>query len=189
MDTPYYPAPPATGRTVSGGTAVGDVITATVTTVTVTRTVTPLFVDGSAGNLAWSINVAADRDITDITFRLQAGQERRAVTRPGRPASAILEIPAGDAAATLQFVATCPVGTVLTITEKWAQSPRPAPALVLADPDFGLPSPNGVAPPAASMALPASEADSPARRSPQVRAAQLASDSRPDLLPRCSSLL
>lgn len=49
---------------------------------------------------------------------------------------------------------------------------------------IGTTSPNGVPIPPAPAGLPDVEADSPARRSPQVRAAQRLSSKRPDLLPR-----
>lgn len=49
---------------------------------------------------------------------------------------------------------------------------------------IGTLSPNGVPVPEAPAGLPDVEADSPARRSPQVRAAQRLGSKRPDLLPR-----
>lgn len=55
----------------------------------------------------------------------------------------------------------------------------------MADPDgWADESPNGVPAPDAPMGLTDREADSPARRSPQVRAAQRLGSLRPDLLPR-----
>lgn len=48
-------------------------------------------------------------------------------------------------------------------------------------------SPNGVPAPMPPAGLKEDEADSPARRSPQVRAAQRIGSRRPDLLPRQSS--
>ena len=48
----------------------------------------------------------------------------------------------------------------------------------------GTISPDGVPIPAAPAGLPDVEATSPARRSPQVRAAQRLDSRRPDLLPR-----
>lgn len=49
---------------------------------------------------------------------------------------------------------------------------------------IGTTSPNGVPIPDAPAGLLPVEADSPARRSPQVRAAQRIGSRRPDLLPR-----
>lgn len=49
---------------------------------------------------------------------------------------------------------------------------------------IGTTSANGVPIPPAPAGLPDVEADSPARRSPQVRAAQRLGSKRPDLLPR-----
>lgn len=49
---------------------------------------------------------------------------------------------------------------------------------------IGTLSPNGVPVPEASAGLAEVEADSPARRSAQVRAAQRLGSKRPDLLPR-----
>lgn len=49
-------------------------------------------------------------------------------------------------------------------------------------------SANGVPIPAPAASLPDDEADSPARRSAQVRAAQKIGSKRPDLLPRQSSM-
>lgn len=49
---------------------------------------------------------------------------------------------------------------------------------------FGDTSPNGVPIPPAPANLPAREADSPARRSPYVRAAQQLGSRRPDRLPK-----
>lgn len=50
--------------------------------------------------------------------------------------------------------------------------------------DWADVSDNGVQAPDAPAGLPEREADSPARRSPQVRAAQRLGSRRPDLLPR-----
>lgn len=49
---------------------------------------------------------------------------------------------------------------------------------------WGQWSPDGVLPPPAGAGLPAAEAATPARRSPQVRAAQAAGSRRPDRLGR-----
>lgn len=49
---------------------------------------------------------------------------------------------------------------------------------------IGTVSPNGVPIPVAPAGLSEVEADSPARRSPQVRAAQRTGSKRPDLMPR-----
>lgn len=49
---------------------------------------------------------------------------------------------------------------------------------------WATPSANGVPIPPAPANLPKAEQDSPARRSPQVRQAQLIGSRRPDLLPR-----
>lgn len=55
----------------------------------------------------------------------------------------------------------------------------------MADPDgWGDISPEGIPIPDPPDGLPDTEADSPARRSPQVRAAQQTGSRRPDLLPR-----
>lgn len=55
----------------------------------------------------------------------------------------------------------------------------------MADPDgWATISPNGVPAPDPPRGLPDSEALSPARRSPQVRAAQRLGTTRPDLLDR-----
>jgi hypothetical protein len=55
----------------------------------------------------------------------------------------------------------------------------------MADPDgWALVSAEGVPAPDAPAGLPDVEALSPARRSPQVRAAQRTGSRRPDLLPR-----
>lgn len=188
---PYFPdPPPATGRTVSGGTVGGGgVITATTTTVTITRTVTPLFIGGTAGRLVWAADVTADRAITAVVFRMTAGTPRTAATRPGAPASAVLELPGSDTPAQLQIVVTCPNGTVLTVTDRWVQDVPDAQPLVPARTGFADASPNGAPTPAPSAGLPAREADSPARRSPQVRAAQSAGGRRPDLLARQNSLI
>ena len=49
---------------------------------------------------------------------------------------------------------------------------------------FAEPSPEGVPAPEAPAGLTPAEAESPARRSPQVRAAQRLGTRRPDLLPK-----
>lgn len=183
----YFPETPGSARTVSGGTVSGDDVTATTTTVSVTRTVQPLFIGGVAGRLVWSANVAADRDITGVRFGVVSGFERASVYRPGRPASAVCEVLASDAAAVLSIVVTCPVGAVLTVTDRWVQDLVSQPVLFF-DPLFGDMSPNGALPPPASVGLPQRESESPARRSPQVRAAQREGSSRPDLMSRRNSL-
>jgi hypothetical protein len=53
---------------------------------------------------------------------------------------------------------------------------------------IGVVSPNGVSPPEAPSGLSEVEATSPARRSPQVRAAQSIGSRRPDLLPKQSNI-
>lgn len=53
--------------------------------------------------------------------------------------------------------------------------------------EFGIPSVNGVRPPAPSAGLPPAESGSPARRSPQVRQAQRIGSRRPDLLGKIAS--
>lgn len=185
-----YPTPPATGRTITGGTVgAGGVITATTTTVTISRTITALFIGGTAGLLSWAADVQADRAITSVRFRIVAGDARADKTRPGRPASAVLQIPGTDTAAVCTIVVTCPIGTVLTVTDKWSQSPYRQTPVLLADPGFGQPSPAGVPAPPAPSGMPDREALSPARRSPQVRAAQRAGGLRPDLLPRQNATL
>lgn len=186
---PIYPEPPSGVVTVSGATVSGDVLTATGTTVSVTRTVQPLFVAGSAGRLVWSATVAADRAVTSVTFRMTSDPARRAVTRGGVPASAVLEIPAGDAEVTLQIVVVCPVGALITPAGRWLQVPVSDVGIMPADLTFGDVSPNGVLAPPPSAGLPIREAASPGRRSPQVRAAQAAGTRRPDLMTRASSLL
>lgn len=187
-DNASYPTPPASGWTVTGGTVAGSSITATVTDVSVSRTVAPLFLGGTAGLLVWSVTVTADRTIDEIVFKAVSGPDRAIAVRTGTPASAVLTVTGADTAATLQMMVTCPVGTVLTVSEGWAQTNRPADQIIAAVPGFADASPNGVIPPPASAALSAFEADSPARRSPQVRAAQLAGSRRPDLLPRQNGL-
>lgn len=49
---------------------------------------------------------------------------------------------------------------------------------------YSEPSPDGVPAPEAPAGLPPAESGSPARRSPQVRAAQRLGSRRPDLLPK-----
>lgn len=185
-----FPIPPATGRTVSGATTgPGEALTATTTTVTITRTIHPLHIAGTAGLLTWAAEVAADRDITAVRFRIDAGAARDTRTRPARPASAVLQVPAGDDPAVCTIVVTCPVGTVLTVTDRWTQTARRITPVTPADPLFGVPSPAGVEPPPPPAGMPDREATSPARRSPQVRAAQRVGDLRPDLLPRQNATL
>lgn len=185
MITAAYPPVPISARTVSGGTEGPEgVVTASATAVTITRTARPLFVAGSAGRLVWTASVTSDQAVELVTFRLG----RREVSRESTPASAVLELDAGDSEVTLAIVVECPAGTELTIVERCVQVPRVDVPITLADPSFGQTSANGVEPPAPSASLPLSESQSPARRSPQVRRAQLAGSLRPDLLPRCSSL-
>ena len=190
MDGSVYPEPPSGELSVSGATVGEDgALTATATSVSVSRTVQPLFVGGSAGRLVWSATVAADVAITSATFRMTSEPARRAVTRGGAPASAVLEIPAFDDEVVLQVAVVCPIGAVLTVSQRWVQVAREDVGILAADRTFGDVSPDGVQPPPPSAGLPVREAASPARRSPQVRAAQAAGTRRPDLLPRQSSLL
>lgn len=189
MDTPYFPAPPADDAVVSGGTVGGGgVITATTTTVTVTTTVHPLWIGGTAGTLVWTASVVGSAAL-DVTFRMTASPARASVTRSGASTSAVLHLDALTADVDLAVVIACEIGDTITVTQAWAQTPTVEPQVVLAEPGFADASPNGVIPPPPSNALPAREADTPARRSPQVRAAQRQGSLRPDLLPRQSSLI
>lgn len=74
----------------------------------------------------------------------------------------------------------------LTQISLWAQFARNQESGdVVADPiEWAEPSLNGVTAPIAPMGLADREVDSPARRSPQVRAAQVSGSRRPDLLSR-----
>ncbi len=187
-ERPPYPSTPATARIVTGGTAAGDTITATTTTVAITRTLRPLHIGGSAGLLIWTATVTG-AGITTALFRLSGSPTRATATRPGTPASAVLTLPAADAVVTATIVVTCTVGATITVTDRWAQTPRPDTPVVLADPDFGQLSGNGVPAPAPPVGMPVREATSAARRSPQVRAAQRGGLLRPDLLPRQNAAL
>lgn len=184
----FYPDPPLGARNISGGTLSGNTATATTGTVTITRQVTPLFVDGSAGLLTWAVEIVASAAITSATFKMSLGAVRPTVTRPASPASAVLSMRGTDEPVTLTIVVVCTPGTTFTISEAVQQDPIWETPITLARPGFGDVSPNGVTPPPASAALPASEALSPARRSPQVRAAQRIGSARPDLLERANAL-
>jgi hypothetical protein len=189
MDTPYYPDPPADAPVVSGGTVGGGgVITATATTVTVTTTVHPLWIGGSAGVLMWTATALGSAAL-EVTFRMAARPARVSVVRSGVSTSAVLRLASLTVDVDVSVVVACQIGDTVTLTQAWAQTPAADRQVMLAEPGFGDASPNGVAPPPPSNGLPAREADSPARRSPQVRAAQLAGNLRPDLLPRQSSLV
>ena len=191
-----YPVPPAAEPTLSGGTFDGDDIVATGSTVSLSRVVHPLFVEGSAGRLVWSCSVVAVQPspggTLEGTFRMTAGIVRASATRStedGDRLSAVLETAASDAPVTLQLVVECLPDTVLTVSERWLQVATYEVGILPAAPGFGDVSPSGVTPPPPSAGLPPREAASPARRSPQVRAAQRQETRRPDLLPRQSSLI
>lgn len=201
-----YPVPPSDTPTLSGGTFDGDDIVATGSTVSLSRVVYPLFVEGSAGRLVWSCSVSAfqpgvlDASL-DGTFRMTAGIVRASASRLSGPLedgpvsgslnriSAVLETAASDAPVTLQLVVECLPDTELTISQRWVQVATYEVGILPATPGFGDVSPNGVTPPPPSAGLTPREAASPARRSPQVRAAQRQETRRPDLLLRQSSLI
>jgi len=211
MGTSYFPDPPSDSPVVSGGTTGdGGVITATATTVAMSTTVHPLWICGTAGTLTWSVTVTGDADLDNVTFTMTIGASRRQVARTssgafsstafgpdfhteatpiGRSASAVLQLRALTPDVVLSLVVHCPIGTHLTVSQRWAQTPSIDSQVVLAEPGSADASPNGVIPPPPSNALSAREADTPARRSPQVRAAQRKGVLRPDLLPRQSSLV
>lgn len=200
-ETPIYPEPPSGTVTVSGATVAEDgVLTSTATSVSISRTVQPLFVAGGAGRLVWAASVTTDVSspdpigpLTSVTFRMTSEPARREVTRTGivagSSASAVLEIPAGDPPVTLQIVVACDIGIPMAFTDRWLQATREDVGIMPADLTFGDVSPNGVPAPPPSAGLPVREAASPARRSPQVRAAQSDGTRRPDLMARASSLL
>ena len=101
--------------------------------------------------------------------------------------SARLPVPRRATQAQLKVLSACgtPAATWTEYDSRLEQIPADDPYVPPAvDVFFGDMSPEGVAPPAPPAGLPGFEANSPARRSPQVRWCQLHDSIRPDLTPK-----
>jgi len=162
-----------------------------------TRLIRPIFVKGQGGVLRWSVTVTP---LACRPGRAGAGdlprRRRRAggpLDRPGVPhrsgdraVGAATGATSGNAGAT-EGAAVCDTnaGQWTEYDSRLEQIPADDPYTPPGvDATFGDMSPEGVAPPAPPAGLPGFEANSPARRSPQVRWCQLHDSIRPDLTPK-----
>ena len=162
---------------------------------TTQREIRPIFVNGQGGVLRWSLGVVplsgvhVDAQIQvmfvdddDNQISRWTGQQWHVET--SIVMSARLPVPRRATKAWLRVLTLCD-----TAEGQWAegevrmeQIPADPPYVPPAvDPTFGDVSPEGVAAPAPSAGLPGGEANSPARRSPQVRWCQVNDSIRPDL--------
>lgn len=163
-----------------------------------TRTVRPLFVNGQGGVLRWSVQAVplggAELDVqAQVIFTDDDGAQVSRWTgqqyhiTAGATLSARLDVPRLATGAQLKVLSLCD-----TNSGQWTESDVRLEQVPADDPwtpqpvdaEFGLLSPDGVAPPAPSAGLPSFEAESPARRSPQVRWCQTHDSIRPDLTPK-----
>jgi hypothetical protein len=162
---------------------------------TTTRTVRPIFVNGQGGVLRWSVTVAALAAVTltvqaQVTFTDDDDAQVGRWTGPqwtgitGIVLSASQPVPRLATQALLKVLSTSDTnsGQWTEIDSRLEQLPDDDPYLPPpVDPEFGLMSPEGVMPPPPPAGLPGGEANSPARRSPQVRWCQAHDSIRPDL--------
>ena len=162
---------------------------------TTTREVRPIFVAGQGGVLRWSVTVTpfggVELDVqTQILFvddddgqvGRWTGQQHH--IDAGAVLSARLPVPRRATKAWLKVLSLCDPAEGQWIEEdtRLEQIPADPPYVPPAvDPTFGDVSPEGVAAPAPSAGLPGGEANSQARRSPQVRWCQVNDSIRPDL--------
>lgn len=161
-----------------------------------TRDVRLIFVNGQGGVLRWSLAAAplsgVDLDVTQQVFFLDdAGAQVRRWTGPTRHieagvvVSARLPVPRLATRMQLRVLSLCD-----TNAGQWTERDAVLEQVPAADPyvppgrdaAFGEVSPNGVPAPAPPSGLPGFEANSPARRSPQVRWCQEHDSVRPDLV-------
>lgn len=161
-----------------------------------TRLIRPLFVKGRAGILRWSVTVTPLGGIElDVQAQILFLDDDDA--QVGRWLGPQWHIDAGivlSARETVPRLATQAQLKVLSTSDtnagEWTeldsrldQQPIDLPYTPpVYDPEFGTMSDNGVMPPAPPAGLPGLEANSPARRSPQVRWAQVNDSTRPDLV-------
>jgi hypothetical protein len=162
---------------------------------TTTREVRPIFVSGQGGILRWSVSITvlggAECDVQqqvifvdddDAQVDRWTGQAWTGQT--GIILSARLPVPRRATKAWLKVLSLCDTaeGEWTEEDTRLEQIPADPPYIPPAvDPTFGDVSPEGVAAPAPSAGLPGGEANSPARRSPQVRWCQVNDSIRPDL--------
>lgn len=163
-----------------------------------TRLIRPIFVKGQGGVLRWSVTVtplaSVDLDVQAQVIFLDDDDAQ--VDRWTGPEwhieaaivlSARLAVPRRATQAQLKVLSLCDTnsGQWTEIDSRLEQIPADDPYVPPAvDVSFGDVSPEGVAPPAPPAGLPGFEANSPARRSPQVRWCQLHDSIRPDLTPK-----
>ena len=162
------------------------------------RLIRPIFVKGQGGVLRWSVTVtplaSVDLDVQAQVIFLDDDDAQ--VDRWTGPQwhieaaivlSARLAVPRRATQAQLKVLSLCDTnaGQWTEIDSRLEQIPDDDPYVPPAvDVTFGDVSPEGVAPPAPPAGLPGFEANSPARRSPQVRWCQLHDSIRPDLTPK-----
>lgn len=192
------PAPSVTGATLNSTVAEVSTFTADsppVATAT-ERDIRPLFLRGSAGILRFSVVVtplagasieAQPQVLFDDDNGDQVGRFSGASRTTTDPVVLSMRVPVPRLASVAYLRV---LSTLDTSAGQWTeqvvrlwQEPMPEPFVAPdRDPDFGTASPNGVAPSEPSVGLPDGEASSAARRSPQVRYAQLIDSVRPDLI-------
>lgn len=163
-----------------------------------TRLIRPIFVKGQGGVLRWSVTVtplaSVDLDVQaqvifldddDAQVGRWTGQEYH--IEAAIVLSARLEVPRLATQAQLKVLSLCDTnaGQWTEYDSRLEQIPADDPYTPPGvDATFGDMSPEGVAPPAPPAGLPGFEANSPARRSPQVRWCQVHDSVRPDLTPK-----
>lgn len=188
MIGPNRPGPVVGAVQAAGAAGTGPTWTATAGLVVLSWDLEALWSDADPGLLVWDTGITAGADVT-ATWRLACGRGRALLSRgPAARLSATLTVRPSAGAATAVLSVACTVGTVLSVGFAFSQRDADVPPVTLALPGFGEVSDGGVSPPPPSAGLPTREALSPARRSPQVRAAQRRGMLRPDLLDRQSSL-
>lgn len=192
--------PTVSGATLDAWAAGVSELTAQTPAVAVatTRVVRPIFVKGQGGILRWSVTLAP---LGGIGMDVQAqvifvDDEDTQVGRWSGPQwtvdagivlSARLDVPRLATKAQLKVLSTAD-----TSAGEWTETDSRLEQIPAADPyvppavddTFADVSPEGVAPPAPPAGLPGFEANSPARRSPQVRWCQINGSIRPDLVPK-----
>lgn len=165
---------------------------------TTSRLHRPIFVKARGGVLRWSVAVTPLAGVhLDVTAQVLFADDTDAQVgrwtgqtwhiEAAMVLSAQVAVPRTATTMELKVLSLCDTNSGDWTEQDILLEQVPADPVFVApprDPSFGDTSPNGVAPPAPPAGLPGAEANSPARRSAQVRWCQAHDSIRPDLTPK-----